>query len=106
MIEAAYPWEDALKSIEELRNRQDRGTPDRVADSVAGQNILVDLRISELLDTATRPNPSSWRLTRQRSSVLKAMCGARRSTVCRLAVTSDTWIGAASTLEIAPSKGW
>jgi hypothetical protein len=43
-----------LKSIEELRNRQDRDIPDHVADSVAGHNILVDLRISKLLDTATQ----------------------------------------------------
>jgi hypothetical protein len=54
LIEADYPWEDVLKSIDELRNRQDRDIPDHVADSVAGQNILVDLRISELLDTATQ----------------------------------------------------
>jgi hypothetical protein len=37
-----------LKSIEEVR------TPDHVAESVAGQNILVNLRISELLDTAAK----------------------------------------------------
>jgi hypothetical protein len=51
-----------------------------------------------------RPRRSSWRLTKQRSSVLAAMCDARRSTVCRVAVTSDIWIGAASTLEIALQK--
>jgi DNA-binding transcriptional MerR regulator len=28
--------------------------PDQLADSVAGQNILVDLRVSELLDTAAK----------------------------------------------------
>ena len=41
LIEAGYPWEDVLKSIEELRNRQTRDIPDHVAVSVAGQNILV-----------------------------------------------------------------
>jgi polyhydroxyalkanoate synthase subunit PhaC len=51
LIEADYRWEDMLKSNEELRNRD---IPDQVADSVAGQNILVDLRISELLDTAAK----------------------------------------------------
>ena len=53
MIEAGYPWEDMVKSVEEFRNRQS-DIPDQVADSVAGQNILVDLRISELLDTAAK----------------------------------------------------
>jgi hypothetical protein len=38
--------------------------------------------------------------------VLDAMCDARRRTVCWVAVTSDTWIGAASTLVIVPSKCW
>jgi hypothetical protein len=42
LIEADYPWEDALKSDEEFRNRQS-DIPDRVADSLAGQNILLDL---------------------------------------------------------------
>jgi polyhydroxyalkanoate synthase len=41
-------------SIEQPRNQQDRDIPDYLADSVAGQNILVDHRISELLDTATQ----------------------------------------------------
>jgi polyhydroxyalkanoate synthase len=54
LLEAGKPWEDVLKSVEEFRNRQDRDIPDHVADSGAGQNILVDLRISELLDTATQ----------------------------------------------------
>jgi polyhydroxyalkanoate synthase subunit PhaC len=54
LIEVGYRWEDVLKSIEEFRNRQDRDIPDHVADSVAGQNLLVDLRISELLDTAAK----------------------------------------------------
>jgi hypothetical protein len=53
LIEAGYPWEDMVKSVEEFRNRQS-DIPDQVADSVAGQNILVDLRISELLDTAAK----------------------------------------------------
>lgn len=53
MIEADYRWEDALKSDEEVRNRQSE-IPDHVADSLAGQNMLVDLRISELLDTAAK----------------------------------------------------
>jgi hypothetical protein len=38
-----------LKSFEDIRNRQGNEIPDQIADSVAGQNILVDLRISELL---------------------------------------------------------
>ena len=42
-----------MKSNEEFRNRQS-DIPDHVADSVAGQNLLVDLRISELLDTAAK----------------------------------------------------
>jgi polyhydroxyalkanoate synthase len=50
---ADYLWEDVLKSNEEFRNRQS-DVPDHVADSVAGQNLLVDLRISELLDTAAK----------------------------------------------------
>jgi polyhydroxyalkanoate synthase subunit PhaC len=53
LIEVDHPWEDALKSDEEFRNRQS-DIPDHVADSLAGQNMLVDLRISELLDTAAR----------------------------------------------------
>jgi polyhydroxyalkanoate synthase subunit PhaC len=47
------PREDTLKSDEEFRSRQS-DLPDLVADSLAGQNILVDLRISELLDIATK----------------------------------------------------
>src|SRR5580704_7731313 len=43
---------------------------------------------------------------KQRSSVLDAMCEARRRTVCRVAVTSETLIGVASTLVIVPSKCW
>jgi Poly-beta-hydroxybutyrate polymerase (PhaC) N-terminus len=54
LIEADYRWEDMLKSNEEFRSRQSRDVPDQVADGVAGQNILVDLRISELLDTAAK----------------------------------------------------
>jgi polyhydroxyalkanoate synthase len=54
LIEADYPWEDVLKSVKDVRNRQDHDIPDHVADSVAGQAILVDFRISELLDTATQ----------------------------------------------------
>src|SRR6202007_338429 len=53
LIEVDHPWEDALKSDEEFRNRQS-DIPDHVADSLAGQNMLVDLRISELLDTAAK----------------------------------------------------
>jgi hypothetical protein len=45
-------WDGALKSIEEFRSRQASDIPDDVAESVAGQNVLVDLRISELLDTS------------------------------------------------------
>jgi hypothetical protein len=58
LIEAGYPWEDMVKSVEEFRNRQS-DIPDQVADSVAGQNILVDLRISELLDTAAFRTPAA-----------------------------------------------
>jgi hypothetical protein len=47
-------WQGALKSIEEFRGRQASDIPDDVAESVAGQNILVDLRISELLDSAAK----------------------------------------------------
>src|SRR6266481_1349472 len=43
-----------LKSIEEARSSEVSDIPDHVAESVAGQNILVDLRISELLDTAAK----------------------------------------------------
>jgi polyhydroxyalkanoate synthase subunit PhaC len=43
-----------LKSIEEFRGRDGSDIPDHVAESVAGQNILGDLRISELLDTAAK----------------------------------------------------
>jgi len=43
-----------LKSVEDVRNRQGNEIPDQLADSVAGQNILVDLRVSELLDTAAK----------------------------------------------------
>jgi poly[(R)-3-hydroxyalkanoate] polymerase subunit PhaC len=42
-----------LKSDDEFRNRQS-DIPDHVADSLVGQNMLVDLRISELLDTAAK----------------------------------------------------
>ena len=53
MIEADYRWEDALRSDEEFRNRQS-DIPDHVVDSLAGQNMLADLRISELLDTTAK----------------------------------------------------
>jgi polyhydroxyalkanoate synthase len=53
LIGADYRWEDVVKSNKERRN-QSRDIPDQVADSIAGQNILVDLRISELLDTAAK----------------------------------------------------
>ena len=43
-----------LKSVEDVRNRQGNEIPDQIADSVAGQNILVDLRISEMLDIAAK----------------------------------------------------
>ena len=43
-----------MKSIEEFRGREGSDIPDHVAESVAGQNILGDLRISELLDTAAK----------------------------------------------------
>ena len=44
-----------MKSSEEtFRTRQGNDIPEQVADSIAGQNFLVDLRISELLDTAAR----------------------------------------------------
>jgi polyhydroxyalkanoate synthase len=43
-----------LKSTEEFRSQEASDLPDHVAESVAGQNILVDLRISELLDTAAK----------------------------------------------------
>jgi polyhydroxyalkanoate synthase len=43
-----------LKSIEEARSSEVSNIPEHVAESVAGQNILVDLRISELLDTAAK----------------------------------------------------
>ena len=43
-----------MKSVEDVRNRQGNEIPDQLADSVAGQNILVDLRVSELLDTAAK----------------------------------------------------
>ena len=42
-----------MKSNKERRN-QSRDIPDQVANGIAGQNILVDLRISELLDTAAK----------------------------------------------------
>jgi polyhydroxyalkanoate synthase len=53
-VSANYPLEDMLKSVEDVRNRQGSEIPDQIADSVAGQNILVDLRVSELLDIATK----------------------------------------------------
>src|SRR5258708_35542394 len=53
-VSANYPWEGVLKSVEDVRNRQGNEIPDQIADSVAGQNILADLRISELLDTAAK----------------------------------------------------
>jgi hypothetical protein len=43
-----------LTSTEESRGRQGGDIPDHIAESVAGQNIVVDLRISELLDTAAK----------------------------------------------------
>jgi polyhydroxyalkanoate synthase subunit PhaC len=43
-----------LRSIEEFRSQEVSDISDQVAESVAGQNILVDLRISELLDTAAK----------------------------------------------------
>jgi polyhydroxyalkanoate synthase subunit PhaC len=43
-----------LKSIGEVRSSEVGDIPDHSAESVAGQNILVDLRISELLDTAAK----------------------------------------------------
>ena len=43
-----------LKSIKKVRSSDASDIPDHVAESVAGQNILVDLRISELLDTAAK----------------------------------------------------
>ena len=42
-----------MKSDDEFRNQQS-DVPDHIADSLAGQNMLVDLRISELLDTAAK----------------------------------------------------
>src|SRR5258708_29423500 len=46
-------WERALKSIEEFRSQEAGDISDHVAESV-GQNILGDLRLSELLDTAAK----------------------------------------------------
>ena len=43
-----------MKSTDEFRNRPGGDIPDHIADSVASQNIVVDLRISELLDTAAK----------------------------------------------------
>ena len=43
-----------MKSIEEFRSQEASDISDQVAESVAGQNILADLRISELLDTAAK----------------------------------------------------
>ena len=43
-----------MKSTDEFRNRPGGDIPDHIADSVASRNILVDLRISELLDTAAK----------------------------------------------------
>jgi polyhydroxyalkanoate synthase subunit PhaC len=43
-----------LKSVEDVRNRPGNEIPDHLANGVAGQNILVDLRVSELLDTAAK----------------------------------------------------
>jgi hypothetical protein len=59
---------------------------------------------TDLFLTALRGTPHSFEMEidKSRSSVLVAMCEARRSTVCRVAVTSDSWIGAASVLQIAP----
>ena len=51
-VSANYPWEDVLKSVG--RSKPTGKKSDQLADSVAGQNILVDLRISELLDTAAK----------------------------------------------------
>jgi hypothetical protein len=53
-VSANHPWEDMLKSVEDVRNRQGNEIPDQIADSVAGQNILVNLRISEMLDIAAK----------------------------------------------------
>jgi polyhydroxyalkanoate synthase len=43
-----------LTSTEETRGRQGGDIPDHIAENVAGQNIVVDLRISQLLDTAAK----------------------------------------------------
>jgi hypothetical protein len=43
-----------LKSIEEFRSQEAGDIPDQVAECIAGQNILGDLRLSELLDTAAK----------------------------------------------------
>ena len=47
-------WKRALKSIEEFRSQEAGDISDQVAGSVAGQNILGDLRLSELLDKAAK----------------------------------------------------
>lgn len=43
-----------MTSTEETRGRQGGDIPDHIAEDVAGQNIVVDLRISQLLDTAAK----------------------------------------------------
>ena len=43
-----------MTSTEETRGRQGGDIPDHIAENVAGQNIVVDLRISQLLDTAAK----------------------------------------------------
>lgn len=54
MIEGGLFWEDVVTSAKDVRNRQGNEIPDQLANSITGQNILVDLRVSELLDTATK----------------------------------------------------
>jgi hypothetical protein len=61
-----------LKSTEEFRNRAGGDIPDHIAESIAGQNIVVDLRISELLDTAAK---LFERIVRQPSAIAEE--GAR-----------------------------
>jgi hypothetical protein len=89
LIEAGYPWEDMVKSVEEFRNRQS-DIPDQVADSVAGQNILVDLRIGELLDTAAKLLDRAVRNHAAMAEEGAAACAGRSAQCARLIAAATT----------------
>jgi hypothetical protein len=66
-----------LKSDEEFRSRQS-DLPDLVADSLAGQNILVDLRIRERFDVATKLVIAPFETRQRWPSKVRSLHGSYR----------------------------